>query len=96
MSFHISEADINWSFVPTCEHINYFMCNGLLQYFNLCILKIQSHMDFNLLMKKENMWAMFKCAMFHSDINRKSDLLEHFSLALARWASKQDLLGAEA
>lgn len=53
-------------------------------------------MDFNFLMKKAKMWDMFKYAMFHSDINMKSDLLEHFSLTLARWASKQDLLGAEA
>lgn len=47
-------------------------------------------MDFNFFDEKEKMWDKFKCAMFHSDTNMKSDLLEHFSLTLARWASKQD------
>lgn len=50
-------------------------------------------MDFNFFWwKRENMWDIFKCAMFHSDV----DLLEHFSLPLVRWASKQDLLSAQA
>lgn len=45
--------------------MNYFMCNELLQYFSLCSLKIQAHMDFNFLMKKTKMWDMFKFAIYN-------------------------------